>query len=84
MTKMKVSFDGIRKGLARNYNALAESVGKLDFDDPSWKQEADLQEIMDNVNDLRDIVVTFLCIYNDDVEDDLNMIVDEVKLRHGV
>lgn len=64
---MKLSFDGIRKNLARSFNDLAET-------DLSFEQ----REIM---REMRQIVGGLLCAYDPrDQPDDCNMLADSVEL----
>ena len=64
---MKLSFDGIRKNLARYFNELAET--ELSFEQ---------REIM---RDMRGIVGGLLCAYDPrDQPDDCNMLADKVEL----
>ena len=64
---MKLSFDGIRKNLARTFNDLVET-------ELSYEQ----REIM---RDMRQIVGGLLCAYDPrDQPDDCNMLADEIEL----
>jgi len=77
---MGISFDGIRKQLCVAYDDLAKKLNEA-VDSPPYEDDemrvfaSDIQEEMDR---LRELIMTMACIYDDKVEDDSNVIVDEV------
>ncbi len=68
---MKVSFDGLRKNIARAYNDLAQSM--LNYDDK--------ETIDERMDDLRSMIGGLLAVYiPDDPDGDCNNLADDVKL----
>lgn len=67
---MKISFDGLRKNIAEDFNALIETIKSS----PS----ADLCE---DIGDLRASVGALLCCYDQlQMPDDFNDLSEEIKL----
>lgn len=70
MAGMTVSFDGMRRGLLRDYNAVAQAF-----------LEDEKESLRDRIAELRQSVGAFLCLYSDDPEDemtDLSDLIDEM------
>lgn len=59
---MNVSFNGIRRNLARNFNVLAATKDRLD-----WEQKKAL-------NDMRETIAGLLCMYEEDNLDSICLI----------
>lgn len=70
---MNVSFDGLRTNATRSMNVLHDEVKKIlhvdSYDDISDIQKSDL---IKSFNEAAMFVDTFNCLYDDDVEDDMN------------
>ena len=71
MPGMRISFNGARKNLANAYNRLARSY----TDSPCDTIDGD-----EAMRDLRNSIVGFLCMYDDNDPDDCDCLIDEVEL----
>jgi len=65
---MKISFDGLRMNLARSYNSLVQSIPN-----PTEEQKEAIRYLRTNIG-------AFLCLYDDDDKEDMNMLLDEITL----
>ncbi len=74
---MKVSFDGLRRNLARSYNELFRAIHE-----PYDEQIEELQKenIAEALQDLRQMIAVLLCVYDDDDKEDMNCLIDEIEL----
>jgi hypothetical protein len=69
---MNVSFDGLRTNATQSMNRLYDEIkGILEtYEDDII--ESDREDLMEKFNDSAMLVDTFNCLYDDDVEGDLN------------
>lgn len=84
---MKVSFDGMRKSLAHDFNALVQTV------DQSWDTVGDgfsnrcaFMNIQRRLNNLATDVNAMMCLYDNDVSDDfneINIIIERCAIMEG-
>jgi len=74
---MKVSFDGLRKNLARSYNQLFEVI-QMPHDEQI--EELQKEELIDAMLSLRQDIGILLLMYDDENKDDMNCLIDEVEL----
>jgi len=71
---MKVSFDGLRRHIAEDFNAL---IGELHYQNPELKQETNCDKLITN---LRGSLGALMACYDSNEEDDFNDLSEEIKL----
>lgn len=62
MSGMKVSFDGLRKQIARDYNKIAYELSHAN----------DPEDVAERMQELRRSISCLLCCYDDKCPDDIN------------
>ena len=67
---MQASFNGARKHLAADFNSTVKSMKGSEVN-PMTKR---------HLGDLRSDIVGLLCMYDDECEGDIDMLMDEVSL----
>lgn len=78
---MNCSFDGARRRLAWDFNALADEFVRLRADAKAGgPTDLALRSMGERIEDLRYSVCSLLCMYDDNCEGDMNMLVDEIPL----
>jgi len=67
---MKASFNGARRNLANDFNSTVKSMKGSEVN-PMTKR---------HLGDLRSDIVGLLCMYDDETEGDIDLMIDEVPL----
>ena len=71
---MKVSFDGLRTNATRSMNKLHDVIKDVIESDDIYDSEK--EELIEKFNEAAMFVDTFNCLYDDNVEDDMNNMAD--------
>lgn len=73
---MRISFDGLRRNIARDFNSLVEEIRDLDIDYED--QKSNLKELG---NKLKETIGCLLACYDSEqIPEDFNDLSDEIKL----
>lgn len=67
---MKVSFDGMRTNATHSMNRLHDTIKEIIDNDDLFDNEK--RELIDNFNNAAMAVDIFNCLYDDDVDGDMN------------
>lgn len=71
---MKVLIDGLRRSMAREYNAAIRAFRNLEHE---VRDTFEMQELRDHLTELRKLIGGLMCVYSDNPDDLFSNLADE-------
>lgn len=80
---MKANFDGMRKNATRRMNDLGSEIKKLleMAKDGKYFEIEDFENLINSFNNSAGAVDVLNCLYDDNIEDDMNDLSDELRIN---